>query len=410
MRKQLFFWSILVLFPIFLIELASFVLYSVSTGLHRPPVLGGPALHIEPIPDDYEFDSLAMYVNAEIPRHQELYAKHDIKLPPKEPGEFRVFLLGGSTVANLRKPPGDRIADHIQKQLRKLGVRGRVFNFGVPNYTSINELYLVHSKLVFLDPDLIVVYDGVNDVFYGSVVRPEDWQPNISDLAIGYHERMYASHALPPFAQLWLVIRQFSYTASLVGRIQTRLSSQNAFRNMSPAAFAEASEKEAVKRTANDPGKFASSLGRNKIFSDKARMNQAAVDVYVQNAATMARSVSRRKILFLHVLQPTAFTKKHLHPREQWSVDFNNAYYADFRSVYLETYARYRADLGRLASGEFQNERRVSFLDLSAVTDNNPDFIYDDYCHENLHGNLTQIVGDAIAGAAVSRFGLAGGR
>ena len=159
------------------LELSAAAIYIHRNGYSRPPLFGGPPLKTQPYFDAFEFDPITVYAHADTPLTEDLWAKPEISLPPRRPGEYRIFVVGGSTVAEVRKPPGDRLADHLQAGLQAQGIAARVFNFGVPSYTSYNELELVVGKLVYLKPNMIIAYDGANDAFYGSTLGA-DWRPN----------------------------------------------------------------------------------------------------------------------------------------------------------------------------------------------------------------------------------------
>lgn len=74
-------------------------------------------------------------------------------------GDFRIVLMGGSTVYGTGANPGDTLAAKLQDALG-----ATVINAGVGGYSSSQEfLYAVTEIIPRLHPDLIVVYDGWND-------------------------------------------------------------------------------------------------------------------------------------------------------------------------------------------------------------------------------------------------------
>jgi hypothetical protein len=86
---------------------------------------------------------------------------------------YRVIVLGGSTVMGAGAPrPSQNIVGMLRKGVRARGLTGpsgkrvEFINAGVDGYSSAQEyLYLV-SDLLSFKPDLVVVYDGWNDVAY----------------------------------------------------------------------------------------------------------------------------------------------------------------------------------------------------------------------------------------------------
>lgn len=80
---------------------------------------------------------------------------------PKPAGEYRIFVLGGSTVF-LGDPP---IPASLEAALQQAGLpQVRVYNFGVISSVSSMELAQIVFEVSELAPDLIVMYNGGNDI------------------------------------------------------------------------------------------------------------------------------------------------------------------------------------------------------------------------------------------------------
>jgi len=103
------------------------------------------------------------------------------ELPPKEPGEVRLFLLGGSTVWGMGATREDEtIAKRLEVDLSSpqakalLGGTVHVYNEGVSGYYSKQELILLITKIIpFEQPDLVVDLDGLNDFVVYSTQKPQ---------------------------------------------------------------------------------------------------------------------------------------------------------------------------------------------------------------------------------------------
>jgi lysophospholipase L1-like esterase len=94
---------------------------------------------------------------------------------PKPEGQFRIVCLGGSTtyttsVENyLLSYP-----NLLEKELHERGFRNiNVINAGVGAYTSWESLVNFEFRVLDLDPDMIIIYHGVNDILARLV-----WPPN----------------------------------------------------------------------------------------------------------------------------------------------------------------------------------------------------------------------------------------
>lgn len=99
-------------------------------------------------------------------------------LPPKDKGdEFRIIMLGGSTVF-----AGFPLENSIAGQLEILYHRDghtnvRVYNWGVPAYVSGQELTVMARTVSDYKPDLVIVYDGFNDLYFPYALDPRPGYP-----------------------------------------------------------------------------------------------------------------------------------------------------------------------------------------------------------------------------------------
>lgn len=82
------------------------------------------------------------------------------------PGAYRVIALGGSTMWGVGSPDSATIPARLQRALAARSARPVcVTNLGEKGYTSIQELVLLITRLRSNEvPDLVLFYDGVNDV------------------------------------------------------------------------------------------------------------------------------------------------------------------------------------------------------------------------------------------------------
>jgi hypothetical protein len=95
----------------------------------------------------------------------------------KPPDELRIFVLGGSTVVG-GHPLAATIPGVIEAHLRANGLpQARVYNFGVVSFISGQELALLVHRLIDLQPDVVVAYDGGNDMFSPWIYDPRPGYP-----------------------------------------------------------------------------------------------------------------------------------------------------------------------------------------------------------------------------------------
>jgi len=103
---------------------------------------------------------------------------------------YRIFMVGGSTTFSYGTTSDQNtIPARLQEKFNQVNLEKRVevINAGVNGYTSNDDMNLVKNKLVHYDPDLVIVFDGSNDIF-----RPYNGTLNVHDLGdVGYIYRKY---------------------------------------------------------------------------------------------------------------------------------------------------------------------------------------------------------------------------
>lgn len=86
----------------------------------------------------------------------------------KPPGIKRVIVVGGSTVYGALSDDADTVPANLERVLQaRLGPSVEVINAGVPGYYALGETLFTRADLLSFSPDVVVVMDGLNDVFYG---------------------------------------------------------------------------------------------------------------------------------------------------------------------------------------------------------------------------------------------------
>jgi len=91
----------------------------------------------------------------------------DSEIPPKEPGEFRIAMLGDSFTMGHAVEAGDAISKQLENKLLAAvpGQRIRVINCGIGGGGTLQELGMLRERAFPLQPDLVILqlYLG-NDV------------------------------------------------------------------------------------------------------------------------------------------------------------------------------------------------------------------------------------------------------
>lgn len=141
--------------------------------------------------DDYLTSSVALYAphpylghypspnyEHEANRHNALGFRGDEIALPKPADTYRIVCLGGSTTY------GDGVKDYklsypylLQGFLRQNGYPSvEVINAGAGNYSSFESLINLSLRVLELEPDMIIIYHGINDIHPRLVWPPSAYQ------------------------------------------------------------------------------------------------------------------------------------------------------------------------------------------------------------------------------------------
>jgi lysophospholipase L1-like esterase len=96
----------------------------------------------------------------------------------KPDGVYRIVALGGSSTYDVRiEDNAATFTAQLEKQLKEdYGYQNvQVINAGVPGYNSWEILVNLEFRVLDLDPDLVIIYEGVNDV-HARLVEPSAYR------------------------------------------------------------------------------------------------------------------------------------------------------------------------------------------------------------------------------------------
>ena len=83
----------------------------------------------------------------------------------RDDDKYMVIFLGGSTAfGTVTSSDETTIPALIEKKLNEENLNIQIINAGIPSATSIDELYLLENYLLKYNPDLVIMYDGWNDI------------------------------------------------------------------------------------------------------------------------------------------------------------------------------------------------------------------------------------------------------
>ena len=96
----------------------------------------------------------------------------------KPSGVYRIVALGGSSTYDVRIENNQKtFAAQLEKMLKEeYGYQNvEVINAGVPGYNSWEMLINLEFRVLDLDPDLVIIYEGTNDV-HARLVEPSSYR------------------------------------------------------------------------------------------------------------------------------------------------------------------------------------------------------------------------------------------
>ena len=162
---RIFIWLVLVISPIIVIDLISPFFLS-----HRSEIEKKFPVQVIRKPKPYVM--FGGEKQGEIENGEKL---NDLGYRGKSPsynkgeGEYRIFILGGSTVF-AGNPP---IPELLEQEFRKNDFTNiKVFNFGVVSSVSSMELTRIVFEISDYKPDLILMYNGCNEI-----LQPYEYDP-----------------------------------------------------------------------------------------------------------------------------------------------------------------------------------------------------------------------------------------
>lgn len=137
-------------------------------------------------------------------RHNSLGLRGDELPVPKPEGEYRIVCVGGSTTYGTSIDDyHDAYPARMEAELHRLGhSEVRVVNGGCGGWTSYETLFNLHLRILDLEPDAIVFYQGVNDLKSRFVWPPEAYRGDNSG-----HRDLASTLVMPPLIEHSAVAR-----------------------------------------------------------------------------------------------------------------------------------------------------------------------------------------------------------
>ncbi len=279
--------------------------------------------------------------------------KYPSKNKPKN--EYRVILLGGSSVY-LGDPT---VTELLEENFQKNGyINVRVYNFGVISNSSSQELMTIVKEVSELQPDLIIQYNGANDLYHPLYYDPRPGYP--------YDFLVYEASPLL-YPKKLSAIKFFFYKNSLVRFIGERLFPTYYMNQLLPL----------------------NTLRREAGYGTDTWKEQIA-DIYVSNIVKAQKISMAFGGEYIAIFQPTVYEKKHITDEEApIFVPSETTYFREIKKKIFQ----------RVTLPTYQD---VHFVDLSLYFDSVESTMFSDVMH--VYQDSQPFIAEAIYNSIMNRI------
>jgi len=293
----------------------------------------------------------------------------------------RIIVVGGSAAFGHGLPNDD---DTFQAQMENLNSKYEVINAGVGGFYSGQELTYVVTELVDYHPDIIIAFDGFNDLFW-------PWYADrysgrlLNDTELGFNYNFL------PFLE-----------GHLVDSYQNRTSIFYSFRRF----FNNVIERSIIltKIRGEEKAKFPRQDKSARVSDDKKGLDkkrneyfEKILNTYTNNLIKMNDFCHSRRIKFIVVFQPELGQKSIITDTEHnyliwwpraWNVD-------NYEKEFPQLYKRFITQ-----SKNILTKKGIDFIDINDYSEykNNQNTLFLDFIHPNKSGNeiIAQIINEYI--------------
>lgn len=313
----------------------------------------------------------------------------------KPAGTKRVLLLGGSAVYDTVDKWEDTWPHALERELsEKYKMPIEVINMGFYSESSVDELYKLYHDGVRFDPDLIIVFDGNNDV-HNLWMHASYWKRLHEEKSKPILGPKKKHHFLTEFRG---AIKRESALYRRVNRISKWIQRQVslfAMKHQSQKAedgqmkdYDEPSEtiEEAQPKEINDTQNTdVSPSGGFEPRSKWPEIFELHNEIYENNLTKMAKIAKKNGSDIVFIFQPDLSYRKQVTGRESEAerlqylsvVQKNDG---DWQEVIKKTYPRAIQILEKISQ-----DYQVPYYDFHDIFRENPDKDYSDYFQGNVH-------------------------
>jgi|GEM_PF-1923791 len=317
--------------------------------------------------DEYQFFPFLMYranpglVGASGKAQTNSRGFHSPEFAPQKPeGVFRIIVLGSSAAWAAGAPPYEEtFAGVAQSQLKSLlpGANVEVINASQAGYNSTQELLLLEFEALDYSPDLVLFFDGYNDLQMALLADENLQGGTYWDVPYNYYSMEKKIVALPLTWETSLL--ELMKKSHLMARVSAFLKGGDAEKGRRPLTLAE-----------------------------RRKGGLAAIEKYRENLELAFAICKQSGVKAAVAVQPTLTIGKNISDQEEKFV----AGRPDQQPLKLIT-ELYPALVD--AAKRAAQRHDALFWDLTPVFHDHPDPVYADSCNYNRKGHL--IIGQELA-------------
>lgn len=263
----------------------------------------------------------------------------------KEKGCFRIVMLGGSALWGTGISCDDAtISAQLKKRLNNAykTKKFEVINAGESGYVSTQELILLFDRIIRLKPDLVIVFDGYNDVYSG-FINAAGFPQNFSE----FKKKLEGRNSL---YYLGTAVKKLLSHSLLLRRLKTIAKNAAVGRNV------------LLNREA-----------KSSVYADASEVAK----IYGRNLRYMRMILNNEGIESLFVIQPVlGFGSRQLTDSEKAILAYFNSVIAGYSDYIKKTYSLFLSELRRM-----RDEEGAKILDLTDSFDMLDYAVYFDNVH-----------------------------
>ncbi len=283
-------------------------------------------------------------------------------LMPKPADEYRVFMVGGSTTECLYLDDEATITANLEQLMnarRADNMTVRVYNAGKGGDKSYDHIAMISQRIVYLQPDMIILFAGINDLL--AAMADADY--------LHYPAKRRTGYAISDL--VGLLATEFQIPRRVWAIFHPRSDC-----DIRQAVPFHSNYKNLVRLRKSNP-----------LSPSPPQTNIAAFDTNLRTIIGICRA---NNIDLVMLTQPTTWNSR-LDPGVAAWHWMNCCNEVSFREADMDRALEQYNDVTRRLASEF----KISLVDLGRALPKSSEIMYDD-CHFNLNG--ARIAAECIAG------------